>query len=99
MPETSDKNEYVTRHQAMTLAQEAGKTASIEVLRYIGIDASTPQATIETQKDMAFLRNKRETQKEVTKRTRWAAVTIICASVGTALLTGTEQILKALANG
>ena len=99
MPETSNKNEYVTRHQAMTLAEQAGRTASIEVLRYLGIDATTPSASIEVQKDMAFLRNKRETQKETTKKTRWAAVTIIAASVGGLLLSGTETILKALANG
>ena len=99
MTTTPNKNEYVTRHQAMTIAQEAGKTASIEVLRYIGIDASSTAAVIEAQKDMAYLRNKRETQKDTTKRTRWAAITIIIASIGGMLLTGLEHTLKALANG
>ena len=35
---------YVTRHQAMTIAQEAGTHAATEVLEGFGIYASTPEA-------------------------------------------------------
>ena len=58
---------YVTRHEAMSIAQEAGRNAAIETLKLLGFEVSDP---IEVQKDIAYLRKIREADNEASEADR-----------------------------
>ena len=70
----TDKHEYVTKHQAFNIAQEAGRAAVVELLTALGIDTSDQGAVIQQQVDFAYLRRTR-TQAE--KFSVWMKMTII----------------------
>ena len=94
-----EDQKYVSRHQALTIAEQAGRAASLETLKFIGIDATTPAAAIEVQKDMAFLRTRRETDKDSSKKAKLVAIGIVMTTFLGLVLNGLEHTLKAITNG
>lgn len=55
-------DEWLSKHRALVLAQEAGRAAAIEVTQMMGVDLSDGEAVTEAQKDFAHLRRSRQTQ-------------------------------------
>jgi len=72
-PSSEDGNNYVTKHQALHLAQEAGRAAVHELFTALGVDASDPKAVIQQQVDFAYLRRQRQ---NADKFSIWMKLTI-----------------------
>ncbi|MEC9266698.1 MAG: hypothetical protein VX464_11615 [Pseudomonadota bacterium] len=88
-----EPGEYVTRHQAMHIAQEAGRQASIETLKLLGFDPHDP---IETQKDAAWLRQARLGEAATKTAIKKAGITILASGIALALWKGFWAIRDAM---
>ena len=88
------ENSYVTRHQALTIAHEAGTHAAKEVLEGFGIYASTPEAKAEYRKDMEHVRNQRNACSSVKAKGLVAAVGIVTVGILATLWMGLKATIK-----
>jgi len=86
-------HEYVTKHQAMSIAQRSAQAAVHEILQALGVDSSTPSDIIETQKDMAHLRNHREGTEATAEQIKKVAIVIVITGALGALWLGLQSML------
>lgn len=77
---SEDVNLYVSKEQALLIAQEAGKAAAKELLTTLGVDTSSPEAIIRQQVDFAHLRRARRSSESI--RQHSFKVVIATALVG-----------------
>jgi len=87
-------NAYITRHQAIALAQSSGIAAAKEVLEGFGIYASTPEAKAEYRKDMEHVRNQRNACASVKSKGVLCAVGVITTSVLAMVWMGFSALMK-----
>ena len=88
-----DGNEYVTRYQALAIAQEAGTAAAQQVLEGFGIYASTPEARAEYRKDMEHVRNQRNACTAVKTKGMLVSVGVVVTALLAVLWLGLRASL------
>tara|TARA_R110000803_G_scaffold168181_1_gene231352 strand:- start:603 stop:875 length:273 start_codon:yes stop_codon:yes gene_type:complete len=71
--------EYVTKVQAVSLAQEAGRAAAQELLTALGIDTSSQESMIQVQVDNAYLRRSRKSSEAMVQHGKKIFIGLVIA--------------------
>ena len=81
MSEELVESPYVTKHQALQIAQEGGRAAATELLTALGVDTSSPEAIIKQQVDFAHLRRHRRSTEAIRQHSFKVAVGVAITGV------------------
>ena len=74
-----DDNDYVTKHQAIEIASQAGQAAARDVLTALGIDTSSQESMIQVQVDNAYLRRARKSSEAMVQHGKKIFVGLVIA--------------------